>query len=88
MKELVKSLDAHLAKMRLPTYYENPRFHTSIAWTAQASQSFTGSDLPFGSERVAELEVALGASLRDEGLWVADLCVKVGKDVTRYPLKG
>ncbi|GAA5903069.1 hypothetical protein JCM5296_001729 [Sporobolomyces johnsonii] len=39
LKALVKRLDASLARLRLPAYYDPPRFHTSIAWTPSSSSS-------------------------------------------------
>lgn len=87
MNAVVKALDAHLVKMRLPAYYPTPRFHTSIAWTSETSESFEEDRLAFNADCLAALEAELGASLRDDELWVGDLCLKVGKETTKFPLR-
>lgn len=72
--------------MRLPTYYEQPRFHTSIAWSVSSPEE--GSDeAPFDSEELDELETAYGKRLRREEVWVGELVVKIGKDITRHKLE-
>lgn len=87
MHVIVKALDVHLVKMRLPAYYANPRFHTSIAWTSETSDKFSEEQVAFNAADLVALEDGLGAKLRDDELWVADLCLKVGKETTRFPLK-
>ncbi|KAL8286597.1 hypothetical protein RQP46_004125 [Phenoliferia psychrophenolica] len=87
MNAIVKALDVQLVKMRLPAYYAEPRFHTSIAWTSETSDSIEEKDLAFNGEALAALDSELGSRLRDDELWVADLCLKVGKETTRFPLK-
>lgn len=84
-------MDEQLVALRLPAYYDEPRFHTSIAWTTATSATTQRDDglLPFARELLDELETKIGPSLRKEGeVWVGDLCVKIGKDVTRYRLAG
>lgn len=74
--------------MRLPAYYPEPRFHTSIAWTTTTSATATASP-PFSEPTLEALEARFGPSLRKEGqVWVGELCVKIGKDVARYRLSG
>lgn len=89
MKDFVALLNAELTRMRLPPYYETPRFHTSIAWsnttTANVDDAI-GRPLLFDDAALAELEDELGKALREEDLWVGEVCVKIGKDVRRYPL--
>ncbi|KAK4704636.1 U6 snRNA phosphodiesterase, partial [Phenoliferia sp. Uapishka_3] len=87
MNNIVKALDRHLVKMRLPPYYETPRFHTSIAWSSKTSATTIEADLAFSDECLKTLDSELGGKLRGEELWVGDLCLKVGKETTRYPLQ-
>jgi hypothetical protein len=90
MLSLVRRVDEMLATHRLATYYANPRFHTSLAWST--TTSLTSEDpvnLPFSEPTLANLEEELGKRLRREGeVWAGELCVKIGKDVSRYRLTG
>ncbi|GAA5926428.1 HVSL domain-containing protein [Sporobolomyces koalae] len=79
LKNLVRELDFELELLRLPVYYENPRFHTSIAWTTPESGHFSSSELE-------QLDKAFGKNLRLDELWIGELVLKIGKDVHRYPL--
>lgn len=90
MLALVRKVDDMLAAHRLPTYYAEPRFHTSLAWsTTTTSTVKDASSLPFSDAVLADLEAVLGKQLRREGeVWVGELCVKIGKDVSRYRLSG
>lgn len=84
---LVRRLDTELARLRLPTYYPEPRFHTSLAWST--STSLSSSDPPFCDALLADLETRLGKKLRVEGeVFAAEVCVKIGKDTARYRLTG
>ncbi|GAA5993206.1 hypothetical protein JCM10908_004505 [Rhodotorula pacifica] len=87
---LVCDLDKSLAGMRLPAYYPEPRFHTSLAWTTATSATAEDeAGLPFSETDVASLETRFGPMLRKEGqVWVGELCVKIGKNVFRYRLAG
>lgn len=88
LEALVRRLDEAFAEMRLPAYYPEPRFHTSIAWTTTTSATAAASP-PFAEPILEALEARFGPSLRKEGqVWVGGLCVKIGKDVTRYSLSG
>lgn len=86
MKALVTAIDTKLSRLRLPPYYETPRFHSSIAWSASTTK--TEEEVPFGKEELARLEERLGKELRKEELWVGEVCVRIGKEVVRYPLGG
>ncbi|GAA5904601.1 hypothetical protein JCM6882_004918 [Rhodosporidiobolus microsporus] len=88
MHSLLRKLDAMLALLRLPTYYPEPRFHTSLAWSATTSASSPSTDLPFSDAVLSALDEKLGKKLRSAELWVGELCVKIGKEVTRFPLTG
>jgi len=84
---LTNKLDAELGRLRLPTYYADPRFHTSLAWST--STSLSSRDPPFSDSLLADLEVRLGKKLRLEGeVFAGELCVKVGKETARYRLTG
>ncbi|GAA5984960.1 hypothetical protein JCM11641_005598 [Rhodosporidiobolus odoratus] len=87
---LVRNLDDKLTTLRLPTYYHSPRFHTSLAWTTSTTSTCTTSNdpLPFSPQGLATLEEQYSKPLRDEELWVGQLCVKIGKEVARYALTG
>ncbi|GAA5873247.1 hypothetical protein JCM8547_008612 [Rhodosporidiobolus lusitaniae] len=87
MLALVRRLDGHLFALRLPAYYDEPRFHTSLAWSSTTSSSaLSSSDLPFSDTVVQVLGEKLGKRVRAEELWVGELCVKIGKEVTRFAL--
>ncbi|GAA5875878.1 hypothetical protein JCM1840_002962 [Sporobolomyces johnsonii] len=95
LKALVARLDASLLRLRLPAYYDPPRFHTSIAWTpsssslsSSTSSKSSSSGIPFSAKDLERLEVALGRRLRGEEMWVGHVAVKVGKDVSRYRFAG
>lgn len=85
LKDIVRQLDAELESMRLPRYYENPRFHTSIAWTA-IDRDRNDDTLPFGPDQIAELDAKFGKRLRLDELWVGELVLKIGKDLSKYRL--
>lgn len=105
--------------MRLPPYYDQPRFHTSLLWSTTTTANPPTSDpahltppdskhsissplaetnspppdceptrsaIPFSDATVAALEAELGRALRADGFYVAEVCVKIGKDVKRFPL--
>lgn len=116
----MQEIDRELNKMRLPEYYETPRFHTSLCWSTSTSLSTattppasplaaappseepvgappnstpdhdqpTGntSALPFDDATLLDLEARLGRGLREEESYVAQVCVKIGKEVKRFPL--
>ena len=71
--------------MRLPTYYETPRFHTSIAWTSIPRAE---SKLPFEKDDLSRLDEVFGHRLRQGELWVGAIAVKIGQDIHRYNLFG
>jgi len=70
--------------MRLPTYYKNPRFHTSIAWTSIPP----AADVPFEQDDLAKLDEVFGQRLRQGELWVGSIAIKIGQDIHHYKLKG
>ena len=110
--------------MRLPPYYDQPRFHTSLLWSTTTSAitddpestnaaptspndgpmtiTLPSNDpqtprteappsptsLPFSATTVAALEAQLGRALRDDEFYVAEVCLKVGKEVKVFPLAG
>lgn len=84
MKALTGDIDKVLLKMRLPPYYEQPRFHVSIAWSTHTS-SFEGDALPFDDAALDAIERELGKALRREELDASVLHVKIGKDVFSTP---
>ncbi|GAA5844300.1 hypothetical protein JCM9279_001760 [Rhodotorula babjevae] len=84
---LVRKLDAELERLRLPTYYADPRFHTSLAWST--STSLSSRDAPFSTSLLDDLEARLGKKLRLEGeVFAGELCVKIGKETARHRLTG
>lgn len=66
----------------------DPEKAESISGTASINQESTVTELfaSFTSEEIEKLEKKLGKRLRDEELWAAELCLKIGKDVYRFPL--
>lgn len=87
MKALILTLDEELASLRLPKYYDSPRLHTSIAWSSATSDTSTDSSLAFDDATIISLNEDLGDKLRLDALWVGSLCLKIGKQVTRYALQ-
>lgn len=85
LNAIVTSLNSTLKVLRLPPYYETPRFHTSIAWSTILSTPVDDVDV-FDASALDRLEKELGKKLRDEELWVGELCLKIGKEETRYRL--
>jgi hypothetical protein len=70
-----------LKQQRLPTYYAEPRFHTSIAWwLPNAAQNH---DLIVKLEK---LEADYGADLRKHLMDVDSIHIKIGKEVTSFSL--
>ncbi|BGP20052.1 hypothetical protein JCM10213_003564 [Rhodosporidiobolus nylandii] len=89
MHSLLRKVDEMLVSLRLPTYYETPRFHTSLAWSSLSSSSgLPAGALPFSDTLLQQLEQQYGKRLRAEDLYVSELCVKIGKDVARFALSG
>jgi hypothetical protein len=89
MLAVTRRLDSFLSTLRLPTYYPTPRFHTSLAWSSTTSaSSLAEPSLPFSASTLEALEAKYGKRLRAEDLFVAELCVKIGKDLTRFALSG
>ncbi|GAA6010626.1 hypothetical protein JCM11491_002999 [Sporobolomyces phaffii] len=88
LKDVVRKLDDELESMRLPRYYDSPRFHTSIAWTSVESNDDTDGPANhlFAEAQLDALEADFGKRLRQDELWVDELVLKIGKDVTRYRL--
>lgn len=58
---------------------------TSHAHSTDQESTVT-ANASFGPKELEELEQKLGKRLRDEELWAAELCLKIGKDVYRFPL--
>lgn len=74
---LVQSIDGVLASKKLPVYYEQPRFHASIAWW-----------LPREGVEMQQLETLDISALRDVQVEVGRVQVKIGKDVVEMGLLG
>jgi hypothetical protein len=91
MKELTDAIDERLVSLRLPPYYESPRFHSSIAWSSITSTSSIQPseppiELPFDEIALEKMEKKFGDRVRDEVLWVGEIGVSIGKEVWRYKL--
>jgi Uncharacterised conserved protein len=72
----MQEVDALLTKMRLPTYYTEPRFHCSIAWELEPA---TGASCK--SHKLLEnLDAEFGEKLRDEQVLAAKLCIRIGSE--------
>lgn len=76
---MMRDLDDALADMRLPRYYEKPRFHASLAWTLHPSAAFSPALLK-------RLDAHYGAALREERFDVDTVCLKIGQQVTSLKL--
>ncbi|KAK4047335.1 poly(U)-specific 3'-to-5' RNA exonuclease [Microbotryomycetes sp. JL201] len=86
LKALVAILDEQFVRLRLPRYYDTPRFHCSLAWTITTSNKATpDTHLPFDNDVIELLNSKYGSVLSHEPMTPSHLCVKVGKVVTRYP---
>lgn len=79
MGTLLEKVDGLLKKEHLPTYHEDPEFHTSFAWWLDTEQQFDVGGLERHKEEVL---TALKGGWR-----ITHVCVKVAKTVTRIPLR-
>ncbi|KAM0790907.1 hypothetical protein ACM66B_004214 [Microbotryomycetes sp. NB124-2] len=87
LKTLVRLIDDHLDRLRLPRYYETPRFHCSLAWSVTTTaNTSTDSCLPFDDDVIKALNDKYDSVLSQEPMTASSLCVKIGKVVTRYRL--
>lgn len=77
-------INEKLIELRLPPYYDSPRFHSSIAWSPTTTTS--SSALPFDEIAMAKLERKFGDRVRDEILWVGEVSLSIGKEVWTYQL--
>lgn len=75
---LLARIDALLRTEHLPTYHEDPEFHTSFAW-------WLDGDGRVAIERLDERKDEVLGALKS-GWKVTHVCVKVAKTVTRVPL--
>ena len=78
---LVRSIDAVLTEFKLPVYYEEARFHVSVAWWLP----HMGVDTVLLQEKLESLEMT---ALRRFKLDVQTVEMKIGKDATQMPLLG
>jgi hypothetical protein len=81
---MMKDVDSLMSKMRLPTYYAEPRFHCSIAWKLEPAVG--GEEEAKGL--VERLEEQLGKGLRDEQVMAAKLSVHIGNETITWDLSG
>ncbi len=56
--------------------------------TSTTADTFSKAPFPFSDATVAALEAQLGRALREDEFYVAEVCVKIGKEVKRFPLAG
>lgn len=78
MGTLLERVDELLRREHLPTYHEEPEFHTSFAWWLDDGRVLDIEKLAQHRKDVLE-ELKRG--------WKVDhVCVKVAKTVTRIPL--
>ncbi|EJT46426.1 hypothetical protein A1Q1_04975 [Trichosporon asahii var. asahii CBS 2479] len=76
---LLEKVDGLLRREHLPTYHENPEFHTSFAWWLD-----DGKKLDLGLLEKHKEEVM---ALLKSGWRVDHVCVKVAKTITRILLR-
>ncbi|KDQ09910.1 hypothetical protein BOTBODRAFT_58433 [Botryobasidium botryosum FD-172 SS1] len=94
LRRLSSALTPHLNFLHQKTYYDQPRFHASIAWALLHSGNDTNGDafpsIPeFPPDFVEGLEDKMGKDIRAVGsLKVEEVEVKIGKEVKRYSLGG
>lgn len=94
IKPLVDSINVELQRQRLPVYYDEARFHASIAWCTLPPPLDDGGTpvvtacTAFDEARLKILEQQYGKGIRDEVLFAGEICLSIGKEVFRYPLQG
>ncbi|KDE08578.1 hypothetical protein MVLG_01351 [Microbotryum lychnidis-dioicae p1A1 Lamole] len=92
MNRLTRLIDQTVISLRLEPYYSQPRFHTSIAWTALTSSRRSDQDtlgtaiLPFDDEAVQHMNDELGRELRTIPIDVKQIDVKIGPKTTTFEL--
>ena len=79
LSDLTAAINDVLRKDHLPTYYAEPRFHTSLAWWLPPA-------LAMADEALEKLEDKYGKALREHALRVSSVKVKIGQDVTEVQL--
>ncbi|KAM0755846.1 hypothetical protein T439DRAFT_376136 [Meredithblackwellia eburnea MCA 4105] len=86
MNAIVRALDEQLGRMRLPTYYDPARFHSSFVWTTRTFLSQTqtesqSSSSPATIKRVDEEEAEDGRVLPFGTDEMDELEMEFGRDV-------
>lgn len=79
---LVKTLETELQDLKLPPYYDPPRFHASFAWRLIAAEQAALLD----ATTLDELNEQCGERLRRETMLCSTICLKIGKQVERWTL--
>jgi len=69
--------------LRQLDYYEDPRFHLSLAWTLTAERDSS----PFTGELLSALEEEYGLALRDIKFDIETLEVSIGQKVSAWQLR-
>lgn len=84
LAEISQLMSPFLQELRQPSYYLHPRYHTSVAWilTLSPDTKKFPADLP------TRLESQFSQRLREVVIDVEEMYVKIGKQVTRFGLKG
>jgi len=92
LQRLSNALTPHLNFLHQKTYYDQPRFHASIAWALLHSGSDSDSGAfpsisEFPPDFAESLEDILGKDIRAVGsVDVEEVEVKIGKEIKRYSL--
>lgn len=76
---LEKIVRPHLRRYHVEAYYDRPEWHASFAWCLDGGELSDTS--PFPASLVADL-----GQPKTHAWQVSEICVKVGKEVTRIPL--
>ena len=76
---LVESINAVLAEKKLPVYYDEARFHASVAWWLPK----IGIDMVPSQDMLDALDVS---TLRQVKMEVSKVELKIGKSVINVPL--
>ncbi|SCV68137.1 BQ2448_258 [Microbotryum intermedium] len=92
LNRLTRLIDQTVISLRLEPYYSQPRFHTSIAWTALTSSRPAGLDtlgkapFPFDDGALKKMNDEFGKELRTIQIEVKQIDVKIGTKTTTFSL--
>ena len=84
---MCKTLSPALQHLRQKIYYDQPRFHASIAWALLDHPGSQAATIPhFPTDLVPQINKQYQEELSKKIVRVEDIAVKIGKDVFKWQL--